>query len=113
LQKATVLVNVQRTGHKFSRYCFPSKLYEYMASGKFVISTDISDIREHFKNQIFILKEDNPETLAQTIDYILNNKENLKHIPQKAQKYIIENENWEQQALKVLQFLNSLKILQK
>ena len=108
LHKATILVNAQRTGYIFSKYCFPSKLYEYMSAGKFVISTNVSDVAEHLRGKIFILGKDEPKALADLIDYILKNKHALYHMQRNAQKYVKEVENWDQQAKRILEFLGAI-----
>jgi len=107
INRATILVNAQKTKYKFSRYCFPSKLYEYMATGKYVISTAVSDVKDGLQDKLFVLDKDDPECLAAMIDHILQNKEKLSYLPRLAQKYVNDYENWGQQAKKIIEFIGS------
>jgi glycosyltransferase involved in cell wall biosynthesis len=108
LNSALILVNTQKSKYDFSKYCFPSKLYEYMAAGKYVISTAVSDVKRHLGDKIFILEKDEPAALAETIDYIIANKTRLSGVRLAAQKYVIEEENWMKQAKKLIGFIEKL-----
>jgi glycosyltransferase involved in cell wall biosynthesis len=75
LNEVDIVINPQRMSYQFSKYCFPSKMFEYLNSGKVVISTEISDVEEAFKDLFFLTTKDTPEELAKIIDFAIDNLE--------------------------------------
>lgn len=54
-EKADILLALQKTDGKFSKYCFPSKIFEYYQYNKPIITTNISDLKnDDFFNLEFI-----------------------------------------------------------
>jgi glycosyltransferase involved in cell wall biosynthesis len=51
---ANVLVNFQDPDAPISRYTFPSKLLDFLSATTPVVSTDMSDLAEHFDDKLFI-----------------------------------------------------------
>ena len=112
LLKATIAINTQKPRLTFSKYGIPSKICEYMAAGKYIISTNINDdIVELLNERGFILKHDSPHEIAKTIDYILSNEEDLSYIAINAKKYIFENGTIDQNGKKMKKQL--IKIIKK
>src|SRR5690606_22772329 len=64
LRQANVLVNPRPTRLPENRYNFPSKLIEYMAAGRPVISTATSDVAEYYLDAIVLLEDESPQELA-------------------------------------------------
>jgi len=50
---------------------FPSKLFEYMATGKYVVSTDIAHARRDYGEYVEFLDEINPEHLSHLMDKLI------------------------------------------
>lgn len=112
LSQATICVVPQRTAYEFSRFCFPSKLLEYMASGKLVVTTDIGDVKKLYGEHIFVLEksDETPEGLAQLLDYILlTDNVNLIQRAKDTQSYVIREKNWKRQTTRIINFLVSFK----
>ncbi|MEZ4958034.1 MAG: glycosyltransferase [Saprospiraceae bacterium] len=62
---------------KFGRTVLPFKIFPYLAAGRPIVAPDLADMREllqHQKNAILV-KPDNPEQNAESIDRLLKNKE--------------------------------------
>jgi glycosyltransferase involved in cell wall biosynthesis len=68
LQKAAVLVNPRPSRLLENRYNFPSKLMEYMASGRPILSTATSDVAEHYGSDLIVLEDETPQGLARCIE---------------------------------------------
>ena len=68
LQKAAVLVNPRPSRLLENRYNFPSKLMEYMASGRPILSTATSDVAEHYGSGLIVLEDETPQGLARCLE---------------------------------------------
>ena len=64
---------------------FPTKLGEYFAAQKPVLSTDFGDIERYFENGVdmLIAKTGNPESIASKIKWMLQNSDDLELISRK------------------------------
>lgn len=68
LQKqASVFVNMRDPGEAASAYCFPSKLFEYMRSGKPVLSCRLEGIPEEYFRYLIEMKDFRAEGIAEAI----------------------------------------------
>jgi glycosyltransferase involved in cell wall biosynthesis len=61
---------------------FPTKIGEYFACNKVVLSTKIGDVSQYFSDRVSIIfaESDNPESIADNIEWILNNQDASKKI---------------------------------
>jgi len=111
--KATVLVNPRPSDLLSNRYNFPSKLLEYMASGRPVITTSTSGlIEEEYGDMVFVLREETPQALAKLIETVCNlGDEKLNAIGARARNYMLEHKTWGAQSRRVYEFLSSLQQL--
>lgn len=64
---ADVLISTRNNKLVSSRYCFPSKLFEYLASGNIVISCYLDGIPSEYHNYLIELKEVSKESIAASI----------------------------------------------
>lgn len=62
--EADVLVQCQLAGNDFGNVSFPSKIYEYIASGNYIVSSTVSDMKDFAGDSIALYENDNPEELA-------------------------------------------------
>jgi glycosyltransferase involved in cell wall biosynthesis len=107
--QALICVNPQKEKFVFSRYCFPSKLFEYMAMGRFVVSSNISDVAIVFPDEVFIYHNDDPNHLAEVLDFIIDHKHSLHSMPENAKNRIMKEENWEMVGERAYEFLLTFK----
>lgn len=105
-QEATMLINMRLPSEQGSAYCFPSKIFEYMASGKPVLSFRIAGIPDEYYNYLVEIKSTEANDIKDTILKIgtLSNNE-IKEIGQKARRYIMNNKNSISQTKKIIEFL--------
>ena len=66
-RSADVLVNMRLTQAIDTRYFFPSKLMEYLASAVPVISTCTGAVEKEFGSFVYLLREETPQGLANAI----------------------------------------------
>jgi|Deesub1362A_J573_1020465.scaffolds.fasta_scaffold00550_16 glycosyltransferase involved in cell wall biosynthesis len=107
LAAADVLVLPNSGQSYISRfYTSPLKLFEYMASGRPIVATDLPSIREVLQDgrNAVLVEPDNPRALARGIKKVLGNAEFATKIAEQGLEDVQEY-SWERRAEKVLQFL--------
>lgn len=105
-QKASVLINMRNPSERASSYCFPSKLFEYMLTGKPVISCKLGGIPKEYYHYLIILKTIKALDIAEAIKKVAAMSENDRSdFGKKAQNFIIENKNNNIQAKRILNFI--------
>jgi glycosyltransferase involved in cell wall biosynthesis len=106
---ADVLVNLRLTKSINTKYFFPSKLMEYMASGRPVISTCTGHVEEEFSDFTFLLREETPEGLAAAIqDVECLGKDAREQKGAMARDYVMANKTWGAQGRRVVRLIESL-----
>ena len=101
--KCDVLLNLRNMPEDEGRYLFPSKLLEYMSSGRLVISTDIAHVREQYGNYCEVIDSPTAKTLAKKIMSIRENKDNDKAL--RSQEYMLKTHTWDAQINKIIKLL--------
>lgn len=85
---ADILVNPQRSAAAFGRSSFPSKVYEYMSTGKVVVSSRVADIEAIADGKVVLYDGDSPVLLANTLDEILSDFEAYRPYGERALRWI-------------------------
>lgn len=88
LGSADILVNPQRCRHAFGLASFPSKVYEYMSTGKVVVSSRVADVEEIAEGRLVLYDGDSPEALAQTLDRVLSDMERYRVYGESGRQWI-------------------------
>jgi glycosyltransferase involved in cell wall biosynthesis len=68
MMEADVLVQCQLANHDFGRVSFPSKLFEYIATGNNIISSHVSDVKQFAGDSLLYYENDDPRELAFNIN---------------------------------------------
>lgn len=94
----------------FPRTSCPLKILEYLAMEKIVIATDIPFNREllSYGDCIFLMPSNNPENIAEAIEYVYKNKEALKRMGKIGRAIIEQHYTWESKAKDVVAFIEEL-----
>lgn len=108
-RQATLLLNARPTDQLIARYTFPSKLLEYMLSGRPVLSTALPGIPDEYHQFIHVLLEANPEALAAMIQRICSRPAaELDEFGKCSRAFVLGNKTWTQQGKRVFEFLETL-----
>ena len=109
-KQATLLVNVRNPKAEYTKYSFPSKTFEYMASGTPFLTTDLPGIPEEYKDFLFIIENNDVEEIKKGIEKILS-LSNLERetFGEQAKTFVLENKNKYIQSKKIADFLTCLK----
>lgn len=108
-RNADLLVNPRTTEGEFTKFSFPSKTMEYMASGVPTLLYKLPGIPDEYYDYCFTLEGNNVTELSSKITEILSLPDTtLKEIGFNARKYIIENKNPYKQCEKIMQLIAKL-----
>jgi len=108
LKSADVLILPNSGKKDVSRYwTSPMKMFEYMASQRPIVASDLSSIGEVLsENNSILVEPDNPQALAEGIKKVLDDKELSQRISQQA--YIdVKKYTWDKRAQKILDFVKN------
>lgn len=109
LKKARLLVNLRNTDDVYTKYSFPSKMFEYMASGTPVLTTKLEGIPHEYYNYLYTTESYNDEVIKNKIVEILNkNDKDRLEFGMKARKYILNEKNSRKQVQKIVNFLRNI-----
>jgi len=106
-KSADVLVLPNTAKEDISKYyTSPMKLFEYMASKRPIVATDIPSVREIVNNEnAIIVLPDSPNDLAEGIKKAVNDKDLVGKITEKAYSGVLFH-TWERRAKRILDFVD-------
>lgn len=91
IQDADILVNPRDNHDDYTKYSFPSKLMDYIATGRPVVCFHLNGIPKEYDSVLIYPKEENATELAKTLNQVLNySKENLQKIFITSKKFILQ-----------------------
>jgi glycosyltransferase involved in cell wall biosynthesis len=103
---SSVLINMRITKSRNTKYFFPSKMMEYLASGVPVISTCTGHVEEEFGAFTHLLREETPQALCQLIEYVAAiDPEERRKTGQRARAYMATHKTWAAQTQKLAEFI--------
>jgi glycosyltransferase involved in cell wall biosynthesis len=108
-QRSDLLVNMRVTGSINTKYFFPGKMMEYLASGAPVITTCTGHTEEEFADFVFLLRDETPQGLVALIRQVANlDSGERRRVGEKAQQYIALNKTWDVQASNAVRFIREV-----
>lgn len=108
-QNATLLVNPRPSKEEFTKYSFPSKNMEYMASGTPLVTCKLSCIPMDHYRYIFTFEDESINGFAQTLKNILSLPEEvLLAKGHECREYVMREKNNVIQSKKILQLFQEL-----
>ena len=105
-RKATILVNPRQNNEEFTKYSFPSKTMEYLASGVPLVAYKLDGIPDEYDKYINYVPDNSSEALALTLSELLKISDDER--TQKgleAKDFVLKNKNRKVQAKKILDFI--------
>lgn len=108
-KKATLLINPRKSNEEYTKYSFPSKTMEYMASGTPTLMAHLKCMPKEYDEHLFYFEDETVKGLQSRILEICNKPiDELNSIGRKASKFILSNKMPKPQVAKILDFLYSL-----
>lgn len=105
--QASLLVNPRFTTEEFTKYSFPSKNMEFMASGTPLLTTKLPGMPTEYYQYVYMFEKETVEGYAEAIRKALSHTENeLRLFGYNAKQFVLLNKNNVYQGIRVLQFLN-------
>lgn len=104
--KATILINPRKPEGEYTKYSFPSKTMEYMASGTPTLMYKLPGMPDEYMKYVGLIPNGTDEDLKVFIEEYLNKDEVTLHKNGlEAKKFILENKTSEQQVQRYMDFL--------
>ncbi|MFC4802571.1 glycosyltransferase [Neobacillus sp. GCM10023253] len=109
LQKSsTVLVNPRPNNEEYTKYSFPSKIMEYMSSGRPVIAYKLDGIPEEYYDYIYPVMETEDGLYNALRDVLSKDKIELNNKGNLAKEFVLTQKNSTKQGEKILKMVNQL-----
>ena len=110
MKSSRVLINPRPASLPEHRYNFPSKILEYLAVGRPVISTATSDVAKGYGDYLILLDTKTPQALAHLIESVFARSDaELDEIGECGRRYVLAEKNWAVLSQHVARFLASLR----
>jgi len=111
LQKqADILINPRFNNEEYTKYSFPSKTMEYMASGKPVLMYKLDGIPKEYHEHLFFIEQESAEGIKNKIEEVLHmDKKLVEEKASKAKAFILENKDSKTQGKKIAEFIDFYK----
>ena len=107
-KKARLLINPRPSNEEFTKYSFPSKNMEYMASGTPVLTTKLLGMTKDYYEYVYCFEDETVEGMSETLKTILEkDDEQLLEKGKKAQHFVMMQKNNLIQARKILDLVNN------
>ena len=105
-QKVSLLINPRHSNEEFTRYSFPSKTMEYLASGTPTLMCKLACIPDEYDDYLFYIKDESIKGYRNAIMNIFEKDESyLRLFGEKAKQFILKNKTPYVQVKKILCFL--------
>lgn len=110
LQKsATLLINPVYSTEEYTRYFFPSKTLEYMASGTPTLMCRLACLPEEYNDYVYFIDDESPRGIANRIEQICSQPQaELDDFGSRARQFILDNKNGKVQVGKIHQLITSV-----
>lgn len=106
-EKSDVLLNLRIEEEE--DFHFPSKLLEYLVTGKHVISTPIAHAERDYGDFITFVRDVTPDGLAKVINKVCSkSKEELVTMGISAREFMLNERNWKAQTNRIINYLSKL-----
>lgn len=104
--EASLLVNPRPTHEEFTKYSFPSKNIEYMASGTPLLTTKLPGMPKEYYPYVFLIEDETTEGYSKALAEALNKTdEELFEYGAKAKGFVLDEKNSCEQARRVIELI--------
>lgn len=110
-RQSSILVNPRTSEGEFTKYSFPSKTMEYLASGVPTVINRLPGIPQEYFNYSFQPLNESVEALSECLKYVLSLSQKEREIfGLKAQKFILEKKTPIFQCQKLVELIDKISI---
>ena len=104
--QASLLVNPRPTNEEFTKYSFPSKNIEYMASGTPLLTTKLPGMPAEYYPYVFLIEDESIEGYSEALRNALSRSdEELENFGANARRFVLEEKNNVKQASRVIELI--------
>lgn len=108
-QRAALLVNPRPSAPEYTKYSFPSKTMEYLASGTPALTTRLPGIPHDYDNYLNYIDDETPEGIANALREVLARPQDEREAAaRRARAFVLGEKSNVVQAKKILAFANSI-----
>lgn len=105
--QATLLINMRLPSERASAYCFPSKLFEYMATGVPVLSFRIEGIPKEYVDYLYFIEDETTQSIIDAINSVLKIPESERtQKGNSAKRFVLEKKNTDIQCKRIWEYVN-------
>lgn len=105
-ERAALLINPRPTDEEFTRYSFPSKNMEYMASGSPVLTTNLPGMPREYQEYVYLFDDETVEGMAKTLTEVLNTPwETLREKGEQGRRFVLDKKNNVVQARRIVEMI--------
>lgn len=103
---ADLLVNARPSNPEYTKYSFPSKTFEYMASGTPVLMKKLPGIDEEYYKYVYVIDKEDVISISKKLREIFELiDDDRKRMGREAKKFICENKSSKKQVKKMIDFI--------
>jgi glycosyltransferase involved in cell wall biosynthesis len=108
-RNSDVLVNPRPNEKEFTKYSFPSKTAEYLMMNVPVVMHKLDGVPDVYDPYLYYIENNTPQSIAETICQVLS-VDSVKRsaLAQKGREFVVQNKNHDQQARRVIEFIDSI-----
>lgn len=108
-KRSTLLINPRSSTDEYTKYSFPSKTMEYMASGTPTLMAKLASIPQEYKQHIYFFDDESIEGMKNKIIEICEKPQSeLDAFGKAASEFILNEKNEKKQAKKIVDLINSI-----
>lgn len=108
--KSTLLVNPRPTNEEYTKYSFPSKNMEYMASGTPALTTKLPGMPKEYYDYVYLIEDETEEGIVKALKEVLNKpSDELHEMGLRAKEFVIREKNNVNQAEKIIKLIKSTR----
>lgn len=108
-RRATLLINPRPSSAEYTKYSFPSKNMEYMASGTPVLTTRLPGMPAEYAPHVYLFDGETPQEMAKTLCAVMEQgAQALAEKGEAGRAFVLAHKTNVQQARRILAFAGTL-----
>ena len=106
--RAALLVNPRPSALEYTKYSFPSKNMEYMASGTPVLTTKLPGMPKEYLPYVYLIEDETAKGIAKALQKVfLETRAQRNEKGEQAKEFVLKNKSNTAQAEKIIEFLKN------